>query len=199
MEPQKPSLPRLVVGLGNPGPEYEWTRHSIGMHVVRECAKRLGLVFRSERSCEAALAKGEKNGDPLFLAVPRTYMNESGRSVLRLAKLLKVDPKDLMVIVDDVETQWGQVKVAFDGGARGHNGLRSIHSLLGTKEFFQLRIGVGHPGSGAVAEYVLRRFTAEEMGELPPIMEQAVSQIDSWLDNQQRYEPLRKPLRDEET
>lgn len=173
--------PRLIVGLGNPGPEYGWTRHSIGMQVVKEFARKNGIVFHTERGCDATVAKGDRNGCSFYIAVPRTYMNESGRPVQRLIKFLQVDVHDLMVVVDDVETPWGRVSTAYAGGARGHNGLRSIHALLGTKEFTQLRVGVGHPGSGAVADYVLRRFSAEEMGELPPIMEQAVSQIDAWL------------------
>ena len=177
---EKKSL-KLIIGLGNPGPEYDWTRHNIGMHVVKEFARRNSLVFRSERSCEASIAKGEMEKVPFCIAVPRTYMNESGRPVQRLIKFLQVEVQDLLVVIDDVETSWGRVVPAFAGGARGHNGLRSIHALLGTKEFTQLRVGVGHPGSGAVADYVLRRFSADEMGELPPIIEQAVSQIDSWL------------------
>jgi peptidyl-tRNA hydrolase, PTH1 family len=173
--------PRVIVGLGNPGPEYEWTRHSIGQHIVKALAERHQFSFHSEKGVEAQVAKGMIGEQPVVLGLPKVYMNESGRSVNRLLRFVGVEAKDLMVVVDDIETPWGQMKIAFAGGTRGHNGLRSIQGPLGTMAFSQMRIGVGRPGSGSVADYVLRRFAAEEMSELPSIMERALVMIEEWL------------------
>ncbi len=181
-EPGQGGCPlRVVVGLGNPGPEYEWTRHSIGAQIVKAFAERHHCRFHSEKGVEAQVAKGVVGDQPVTLAVPRVYMNESGRAVSRLLRYVGVDEKSLMVVIDDIETPWGQVKIAFAGGTRGHNGLRSIQGLLGTMEFSQMRVGVGRPGSGNVADYVLRRFSAEEMIELPALMERALVMIEEWL------------------
>lgn len=173
--------PKVIVGLGNPGPEYEWTRHSIGQQIVKALAERHQFSFHSEKGVEAQVAKGMIGGQPVVLGLPKVYMNESGRSVNRLLRFVGVDAKDLMVVVDDIETPWGQMKIAFAGGTRGHNGLRSIQGLLGTMAFSQMRIGVGRPGSGNVADYVLRRFAAEEMSEIPSIMERSLGMIEEWL------------------
>lgn len=173
--------PKVLVGLGNPGPEYEWTRHTIGAQVVKAFAERHRYRFHTEKGVEAQVAKGEILGQKVVLAVPRLYMNESGRSVSRLLRFVGADVKDLMVVVDDIETSWGQVKIVFAGGTRGHNGLRSIQGLLGTMDFSQMRVGVGRPGSGSVADFVLRRFSAEEMSGLPEIMERSLVMLDEWV------------------
>ena len=174
-------LTKVIVGLGNPGAEYEWTRHNIGSSVVKALAERHQLKFHSEKGVEAQVAKGMIGEQPVTLAVPKVYMNESGRSVSRLLRFVGTDVKDLMVVIDDIETPWGQVKIAFAGGTRGHNGLRSIQGLLGTMEFSQMRVGVGRPESGTVADYVLHRFSAEQMSELPSIMERSLEMIEEWL------------------
>jgi PTH1 family peptidyl-tRNA hydrolase len=172
---------KVIVGLGNPGPEYEWTRHNIGGQIVKAFAERHQFRFHSEKGVEAQLAKGVIGDSSVVLAIPKVYMNESGRSVSRVLRYVGVDAKYLMVVVDDIETPWGQVKIAFAGGTRGHNGLRSIQGLLGTMEFSQMRVGVGRPGSGSVADYVLRRFGADDMSELPSIMERSLEMIEQWL------------------
>ncbi len=173
--------PRVVVGLGNPGPEYEWTRHSIGAQIVKAFCERRGYRFHTEKGVEAQVAKGVIDGRVVTLAVPRLYMNESGRAVGRLLRYVGLEARDLLVVVDDIETSWGQVKIASVGGTRGHNGLRSIQGILGSMDFSQLRIGVGRPGSGSVADYVLRRFSAEEMEELPALIDRSVEMIEEWL------------------
>jgi PTH1 family peptidyl-tRNA hydrolase len=174
-------IPKVIVGLGNPGAEYEWTRHNIGLQVVKALAERHQLRFHSEKGVEAVVAKGMIGEQSVTLAVPKVYMNESGRSVSRLLRYVGVEAKDLMVVIDDIETPWGHVKRAFAGGTRGHNGLRSIQGLLGTMAFSQMRVGVGRPESGSVADYVLRRFSAEEMAELPSIIERSLVMIEEWL------------------
>lgn len=173
--------PRVVVGLGNPGPEYEWTRHNIGLHIVKALADRHQVQFHSEKGVEAMVARGHIADRPVTLATPKTFMNESGRSVARLLRFVGVEAKDLMVVIDDIETPLGKVQLAFAGGTRGHNGLRSIYGLLGTMQFTQLRVGVGRPGNGSVAEYVLHRFGAEEMAILPSIIDRSLEMIEEWL------------------
>lgn len=173
--------PRLVVGLGNPGPEYEWTRHNIGAHIVRAFGEKLNLPFCAEKGCEAFVAKGVMGSQPVVLAVPKTYMNESGRSVSRLLRWVGVGLKELVVVVDDIETQWGLSKLVFRGGTRGHNGLRSTQSLVGSMDFFQLRFGVGRPGSGAVSDYVLQRFRPEELSEIGSYIGLSFALLEDWL------------------
>lgn len=173
---------KVIVGLGNPGPEYQWTRHNIGAHVVRFWAESHQLKFRSERSVEAVVARGAVGDLHVLVALPQTYMNESGRSVSRVLRLVGAATEDLLVVADDIETPLGGVKSVFAGGTRGHNGLKSLNGLLGSMDFTQVRFGVGRPGSGSVADYVLHRFLAEEMNQLPSLIEEASAKIDEWLE-----------------
>jgi PTH1 family peptidyl-tRNA hydrolase len=183
---------KAIVGLGNPGPEYQCTRHNIGAHVVRFWAEEHQLKFRSERGVEAAVARGVVGGVRVLVAVPQTYMNESGRSVSRVLRLIGAAPEDLLVVADDIETPLGGVKSVFAGGTRGHNGLKSLNGVLGSMNFTQVRFGVGRPGNGSVADYVLHRFSEEEMNQLPSLIEEAKRQIDEWLG--QGGLPLRRNL-----
>jgi PTH1 family peptidyl-tRNA hydrolase len=157
------TLDLLVAGLGNPGGEYERSRHNAGWLVVDELARRHGGSFRSKFSGRLA----ETRVDDLRVALlkPETYMNESGRSLSAAARFFKVDPGALLVVHDDVDLEPGRLQARLGGGLAGHNGLRSIAQALGTNEFLRLRIGVGRPGRGdrrSVADYVLARFDPEE-------------------------------------
>ena len=157
------TLDLLVVGLGNPGREYDQTRHNAGWLVVDELARRHGGSFRSKFSGRLA----EMRVDDLRLALlkPETYMNDSGRSLSAAARFFKVDPESVLVVHDDVDLEPGRLQARLGGGLAGHNGLRSIVQALGSQDFLRLRIGVGRPGRGdrrSVADYVLARFEAEE-------------------------------------
>ena len=156
------TLDLLVAGLGNPGREYERTRHNAGWMVMDELARRHGGSFRSKFSGQLS----ETRLDDLKLALlkPETYMNVSGRSIGAASKFFKVDPADVLVVHDDVDLEPGRLQARFGGGLAGHNGLRSIAQALGTNDFQRLRIGVGRPGRGdrrSVADYVLRGFEPE--------------------------------------
>jgi peptidyl-tRNA hydrolase, PTH1 family len=156
------TLDLLVAGLGNPGREYERTRHNAGWMVVDELARRHGGSFRSKFSGQLS----ETRLDDLRLALlkPETYMNVSGRSIGAAGKFFKVDPADVLVVHDDVDLEPGRLQARFGGGLAGHNGLRSIAQVLGTNDFLRLRIGVGRPGRGdrrSVADYVLGGFEPE--------------------------------------
>ena len=156
------SLDLLVAGLGNPGREYERTRHNVGWMVVDELARRRNGSFRSKFSGQLAEVRDEDRR--LALLKPETYMNVSGQSVGAAARFFKVAPGSLLVVHDDVDLDPGRLQVRVGGGLAGHNGLRSIASTLGTQDFLRLRIGVGRPGRGdrrPVADYVLSEFQPE--------------------------------------
>ena len=151
-----------MAGLGNPGREYERTRHNAGWMVVDELAARQGGSFRSKFSGQLS----ETRLDDLKLALlkPETYMNVSGQSIGAARKFFKVDPADVLIVHDDVDLEPGRLQAKFGGGLAGHNGLRSIAQALGTNDFLRLRIGVGRPGRGdrrSVADYVLGGFEPE--------------------------------------
>ena len=156
------SLDLLVAGLGNPGREYELTRHNVGWLVVDELARRHGGSFRSKFSGQ--LSEVRLGAGKVALLKPETYMNESGRSIAAAAGFFKVDPSGLLVVHDDVDLEDGRFQVRLGGGLAGHNGLRSIAQALGTNDFLRLRIGVGRPGRGdrrSVSDYVLSKFDPE--------------------------------------
>jgi peptidyl-tRNA hydrolase, PTH1 family len=155
------TLDLLVAGLGNPGREYEQTRHNVGWLVADELARRHGGSFRSKFSGRVAEVR---LGDlRLALLKPETYMNESGRSVGAAARFYKAPPGQTLLVHDDVDLEEGRLQARLGGGLAGHNGLRSIAQHLGTNDFLRLRIGVGRPGRGdqrSVADYVLSPFDA---------------------------------------
>ncbi len=162
------SIDLLVVGLGNPGREYERTRHNAGWLVLDELARRLDGSWRSKFS--GRLAQVRLGDRRLALVKPETFMNDSGRSVGAAARFFKVEPGMLLVVHDDVDLEAGRLQARAGGGLAGHNGLRSLAQTLGTQDFLRLRLGVGRPGRGdrrSVADYVLSGFDAgEDVDEL---------------------------------
>jgi PTH1 family peptidyl-tRNA hydrolase len=157
------TLDLLVAGLGNPGREYERTRHNVGWLVLEELARRHGGSWRSKFS--GSLAEVRLGDARLALLKPETYMNESGRSVGAAARFFKVEPEQLLVVHDDVDLEPGRLQARDGGGLAGHNGLRSLAQHLGSQDFLRLRIGVGRPGRGdqrSVSDWVLSSFAPEE-------------------------------------
>ena len=157
------TLDLLVVGLGNPGREYERTRHNAGWLVLDELARRHGGSWRSKFS--GSLAEVRLGDAKLALLKPETYMNESGRSVGAAARFFKVPAEQVLVAHDDVDLESGRLQARSGGGLAGHNGLRSLGQHLGSQDFLRLRIGVGRPGRGdprSVADWVLSPFAPEE-------------------------------------
>ncbi len=154
-----PTIDLLVAGLGNPGREYERTRHNVGWMVVDEVARRADASFRSKFN--GRLAEVRLDQQRLALLKPETYMNESGRSIGAALRFFKIAPTELLVVHDDVDLEPGRLQAREGGGLAGHNGLRSIAQALGSQDFLRLRIGVGRPGRGdprPVADYVLSPF-----------------------------------------
>lgn len=157
------TLDLLVAGLGNPGREYERTRHNVGWLVLDELARRHGGSWRSKFS--GSLAEVRLGDLRLGLLKPETYMNESGRAVGAAARFFKVEPEGLLVVHDDVDLDPGRLQARAGGGLAGHNGLRSLAQHLGSQEFERLRIGVGRPGRGdprSVSDWVLSGFAPED-------------------------------------
>jgi PTH1 family peptidyl-tRNA hydrolase len=160
---QASTLDLLVAGLGNPGREYERTRHNAGWMVIDELARRHDGLFRSK--FDGQLSEIRLDGLRLALIKPETYMNVSGKSISAAGRFFKVEPESLLVVHDDVDLEPGRLQARAGGGLAGHNGLRSIASSLGTQDFLRLRIGVGRPGRGdrrPVADYVLSAFDPAE-------------------------------------
>lgn len=154
---------RLIVGLGNPGPEYAWTPHNLGFLVVDRIAERAGI--RVERpEARSYVGRGRVAGEEVFLAKPQTYMNLSGVAVRDLLERCEATPADLIVIYDDMALPWGMIRIRARGSAGGHNGLKSIIGALGTVEFPRVRLGVqpDHP-VGDLAAYVLHPMRRQQL------------------------------------
>ena len=159
--------PALVVGLGNPGPEYAETRHNVGVRVVELLAARAGGGRFAKHKSNADVLEGRLAGRRAVFAVPRTFMNVSGGPVAGLLRYYGVEPADLVVVHDDLDLGFGVVRLKQGGGEGGHNGLRSISGSIGTKDYLRVRFGIGRPpGRQDPADFVLRRFSGAERKEL---------------------------------
>jgi peptidyl-tRNA hydrolase, PTH1 family len=163
----------LIVGLGNPGPEYAGNRHNVGFLVADELAERVGTRFKRDRS-RAQLATGKLAGTAVILAKPMTYMNLSGRPVAALRAFYKLPGDRIVVIHDELDIPFGAVRLKFGGGDNGHNGLRSVTTALGSRDYYRVRIGIGRPpGRMDPADFVLRNFATTERAEVPEIVGRA--------------------------
>ena len=173
-------MPALIVGLGNPGPEYARTRHNAGFLCVEELARRGGLKWERPR-LKAAQARGKLAGRDVVLAKPQTYMNLSGTSVAQLVKWYKTPLSDLLIVYDELDLPFGQLRLRAGGSAGGHNGLTSVLQQLRTSEVPRLRIGVGRPEWGEPKGYLLSRFTKEQTERLPALIDRAADAAELWL------------------
>ena len=154
---------RLFVGLGNPGTEYEATRHNAGFWWIDALAAKLGVRLVPERAYQGLVARANLPSGPVWLLEPMTFMNRSGASVAPLARFFKIEPKEILVVHDELDVLPGQAKLKLGGSSGGHNGLKDIHGLLGTPDFWRLRLGIGHPGVKAeVVNYVLKKPAPEQ-------------------------------------
>jgi PTH1 family peptidyl-tRNA hydrolase len=165
---------RLIVGLGNPGREYETTRHNVGFQWLDELARLQKLSFRSETKFHGLTARGQLHGHEVLLLKPQTFMNVSGRSVVALALFYKILPNQILVVHDELDLPPGSAKLKLGGGHGGHNGLKDIIAHLGSKDFWRLRVGIGHPGDRAeVVNYVLKAPRKEEQVLIDEAMQRA--------------------------
>ena len=155
---------KLFVGLGNPGPEYEDTRHNAGFWWIDALARELKVTLVPERSYWGLMARTTINGQNVWLLEPQTFMNLSGKSVGALARFFKIAPEEVLVVHDELDFEPGVVKLKQGGSHGGHNGLRDIHAQLGSPNYWRLRVGIGHPGNkGEVANWVLKKPAPDQM------------------------------------
>jgi peptidyl-tRNA hydrolase, PTH1 family len=171
----------IIVGLGNPGPEYAGTRHNAGHMVLALLAERIGARFKANRT-RNDIAEGRLSGQPVTLARPHSYMNLSGGPVAALLGFYKTSPERLVVIHDELDVAFGAVRLKLGGGDNGHNGLRSISQSLGTRDYYRVRFGIGRPpGRMDPATFVLRDFTPAERKELPFAIDRAADAAESLI------------------
>jgi PTH1 family peptidyl-tRNA hydrolase len=173
--------PWLVVGLGNPGPEYLATRHNAGALVADVLADRVGGRFKAHKS-RAELVEARLGPDRVVLAKPRSYMNESGGPVAGLLSFFKVPVERLVVVHDELDLPYGSIRLKQGGGDNGHNGLKSVRRSLGTGEFFRVRVGIGRPpGRQDPADWVLREWSSTERKDLDVHVERAADAVEALL------------------
>jgi PTH1 family peptidyl-tRNA hydrolase len=170
---------KLIVGLGNPGPDYSETRHNAGFWLCERLARELGVAFTRESRYHGLVAKCRlASADfprDLWLLMPQTFMNRSGQAVQALAHFYRIQPAEMLVVHDELDIPPGQLRLKFGGGLGGHNGLKDITSHLGTQDYWRLRIGIGHPGDrNEVINYVLKPPRKEEAGDIDAAIDRAL-------------------------
>ncbi|HEY2574933.1 MAG TPA: aminoacyl-tRNA hydrolase [Streptosporangiaceae bacterium] len=171
----------LIIGLGNPGQEYVGNRHNAGRMVVELLANRMGVRFKRHRA-HADIAEGTLSGVPVTLGIARSYMNLSGGPVAALRDFYKIAPSRIVVIHDELDVPFGEIRLKLGGGAGGHNGLRSVSAALGSPDYFRVRLGIGRPpGRMDPAVFVLRDFATAERKELPLLIEHCADAVEALL------------------
>jgi PTH1 family peptidyl-tRNA hydrolase len=169
------TAPRLIVGLGNPGRDYEETRHNAGFWFCARLAQTWGAALSSESRFHGFVGR---NAQSIWMLLPQTFMNRSGQAVSALARFHRIAPAEILVVHDELDIPPGQLRLKFGGGMGGHNGLKDITSHLGTQDYWRLRIGIGHPGDrNEVVNYVLKPPRRDEQAEIDAAIERA---IDLW-------------------
>ncbi len=170
----------LIVGLGNPGPEYKYTRHNIGFLVADKLAEKIKADFKTERYAD--VASGNYRGKKLIIIKPNTYMNLSGKAVRYWMEKENIDKNNLLVITDDVNLDFGSIRIRPKGSDGGHNGLKSIQELIGGNNYARLRFGIGknYP-QGGQSDYVLGKWTEEQLDKLPQLIDQITEAIISFI------------------
>ena len=171
---------KLLVGLGNPGQEYEATRHNAGFWWLQDVARELKVNLTAERAYHGRVGRTQVQGSNLWLLEPQTFMNLSGKSVAALARFFKIAPEEILVAHDELDLPPGQAELKFGGGDAGQNVLRDIHAQLGTGNYWRLRIGIGHPGDKSeVSNWVLGKPMAEQRTAMQAAIARSVKAIDS--------------------
>ena len=176
---------KLLVGLGNPGPDYEATRHNVGFWWIDALARELKLSLVPEKAYFAQMVRGQYEGQPRWLLKPQTFMNRSGQSVAALARFFKIAPQEILVVHDELDIIPGQAKLKLGGGHAGHNGLRDIHAQLGSPDYWRLRIGIGHPGTREeVVNWVLKKPAPDQRSEIEATIARSLQAIPALMAGQ---------------
>lgn len=180
---------KLIIGLGNPGSEYESTRHNVGWIALDHVAKKFECSnFREEKKFFALVTTGKIGRDKMILAKPTTYMNDSGQSVRSLLDFYKLTQTDIIVIHDDKDIPLGELRVQSGRGPAGHNGVKSIINHLGTKDFYRIRVGIAptEPDKmGVTSHFVLHNFTTDEQKKLKPVWDNVLAEIEKIIHSPQ--------------
>ncbi|MDR7002287.1 aminoacyl-tRNA hydrolase [Neobacillus niacini] len=173
---------KLMVGLGNPGKQYEHTRHNVGFDVIDELARRFDIRL-DQSKLKGLYGIGFYKGDKVLLLKPLTYMNLSGESIRAVMDYYDIDLEDLLVIYDDLDLPVGKIRLRQKGSAGGHNGIKSTVAHLGTQQFNRIRIGIDRPQNGmSVPDYVLGRFHKEEQPQVQEVVQKSVDACEAWLE-----------------
>ena len=173
---------KLFVGLGNPGSEYEATRHNAGFWFIDELAREWKTPLSFEKSYHGLVARSTQGGETVWLLQPQTFMNLSGKSVATLARFFKIKPEEILVAHDELDVTSGEAKMKFGGSHAGHNGLRDIHAQLGTGDYWRLRIGIGHPGvKSEVIHWVLKKPSAEQRSGIEAAIARSLKAVPDML------------------
>jgi PTH1 family peptidyl-tRNA hydrolase len=173
---------KLIVGLGNPGEEYAFTRHNVGFMVLKKLAEGHRVKFKSNRRFKALTGEGLIEGENCYLAMPQTFMNLSGHSVRSIVNWLKLGMGEILLIIDDIALPFGNIRIRTGGSDAGHKGLKSVITCLGTDEFSRMRIGImGTRVIKDYSKYVLSRFTKKEEKLLPDILRRSSQACECWI------------------
>ena len=175
---------KMIVGLGNIGTRYDETRHNTGFMVVDQLARDYHLGAFTHLKQEAVAVSGIINGEKVMLVKPTTFMNDSGRAVGPLVDYYDIDLDDLVIVNDDLDMPVGKVRLKTHGASGGHNGLKSIISVLGTKNFNRVKVGIDHPQYGTVVSHVLGKFSKEERPKFDQAVEQAEHALEDWINGE---------------
>ena len=176
------SMIKLFVGLGNPGPEYDATRHNAGFWWLDALARELKVSLAMDKNFQAFVGRTMVNGNNVWLLKPQTFMNLSGKSVAALARFFKISPPEILVAHDELDVLPGEAKIKLGGGHAGHNGLRDIHAQLGSADYWRLRLGVGHPGmKSEVADWVLKKPIADHRIAIEQAIDRSIKALPALL------------------
>lgn len=175
---------KMIVGLGNIGTRYDETRHNTGFMVVDQLARDYHLGAFTHLKQEAVAVSGVINGEKVMLVKPTTFMNDSGRAVGPLVDYYDIDLDDLVIVNDDLDMPVGKVRLKTHGASGGHNGLKSIISVLGTKNFNRVKVGIDHPQHGTVVSHVLGKFSKDERPKFDQAVEQAEHALEDWINGE---------------
>lgn len=173
---------KLVVGLGNPGNEYSKTRHNIGFQLLDYIASRNSIEFKIDKKFNAECATYVVNGEKVHLIKPLSYMNLSGTVVSKYANFYNIDPSDILVIQDDLDMDFGKIRILYDSTSGGHNGIKNIIECIGTKEFTRLKIGISNNKNYDTKDYVLGKFSKEESEILTNIYSKLENIINDFIE-----------------
>lgn len=181
-EPEEVGKMKIMVGLGNPGKQYEHTRHNVGFDVIDELSRRFNIPL-DQSKLKGLYGIGFYKGEKVLLLKPLTYMNLSGESIRAVMDYYDIDLEDLLVIYDDLDLPVGKIRLRQKGSAGGHNGIKSTVSHLGTQQFNRIRIGIDRPQNGmSVPDYVLGKFHKEEQSQVQDVIQKSADACEAWLE-----------------